>query len=225
MLFHGDIARQIAAALTAQMADPDPTIRRLALQALVTIRGDRSAGAGPCGRAAAGRSRRLGPHLGGHHDQGVPPEGRAAASPIPRRWRWSTSCWPSPGPTPRRPRCGFSAASDRCPASSRSPIPRRRSVRDFAAENADRPRRGAGGACGHSPPSGPSGPSARRSKRGLGDADPQARVAAIRLALEPKAKIAESALRKALDDPAPARSDRPAGADRLRSRAAEAICA
>ena len=40
-------------------------------------------------------------------------------------------------------------------------------------------------------------------EQGLGDADPQARAAAIRLALEPKAKIAESALRKALDDPAP----------------------
>ena len=38
----------------------------------------------------------------------------------------------------------------------------------------------------------------------LGDTDPQARSAAVRLALEPKAKIAESALRKALDDPAPA---------------------
>ena len=38
----------------------------------------------------------------------------------------------------------------------------------------------------------------------LGDSDPQAWSAAVRLALEPKAKIAESALRKALDDPAPA---------------------
>ena len=37
----------------------------------------------------------------------------------------------------------------------------------------------------------------------LGDTDPQARSAAVRLALEPKAKIAESALRKALDDPEP----------------------
>ena len=41
-------------------------------------------------------------------------------------------------------------------------------------------------------------------ERGLGDTDPQVRVAAVRLALEPRAKIAESALRKALDDPAPA---------------------
>ena len=43
MLFHGDMPDRIAAALTARMSDPDPTIRRLALQALVTIRGDRSA--------------------------------------------------------------------------------------------------------------------------------------------------------------------------------------
>jgi hypothetical protein len=41
-------------------------------------------------------------------------------------------------------------------------------------------------------------------KSSLGDTDPQARVAAIRLALAPKAKIADSLLRKALDDPAPA---------------------
>src|SRR5262249_50904924 len=41
-------------------------------------------------------------------------------------------------------------------------------------------------------------------KAGLADADPKARVAALRLALEPAAKIAESAIRKALDDPAPA---------------------
>jgi hypothetical protein len=40
-------------------------------------------------------------------------------------------------------------------------------------------------------------------KDGLADADPQARVAAIRLALEPKLKIAESALRRALEDSAP----------------------
>ena len=38
----------------------------------------------------------------------------------------------------------------------------------------------------------------------LGDNDPQAWSAAVRLALEPRAKIAASALRKALDDPAPA---------------------
>jgi hypothetical protein len=41
-------------------------------------------------------------------------------------------------------------------------------------------------------------------ERGLSDSAPQVRSAAVRLALEPKAKIAESALRKALDDPLPA---------------------
>ena len=40
-------------------------------------------------------------------------------------------------------------------------------------------------------------------ERGLRDADAQVRVASIRLALEPRAKIADSALRKALDDPDP----------------------
>ena len=42
MLFHGDTVGKVAAALINQLADPDPTIRRLALEALVTIRGDRS---------------------------------------------------------------------------------------------------------------------------------------------------------------------------------------
>ncbi len=43
MLFHGEIADQVGSVLTTQMIDPDPMIRTLALQALVTIRGDRSA--------------------------------------------------------------------------------------------------------------------------------------------------------------------------------------
>ena len=44
MLFHDEIARQIPdSPATAQMGDPNPTIRTLALQALVSIRGDRSA--------------------------------------------------------------------------------------------------------------------------------------------------------------------------------------
>ncbi len=42
MLFHGEAAKQVEAALIGRLSDPDPTIRRLALQALVTIRGDRS---------------------------------------------------------------------------------------------------------------------------------------------------------------------------------------
>ncbi len=42
-LFHGETAARLAKSLTARMSDPDPTIRRLAIQALVTIRGDRSA--------------------------------------------------------------------------------------------------------------------------------------------------------------------------------------
>jgi hypothetical protein len=40
-------------------------------------------------------------------------------------------------------------------------------------------------------------------ERGLGDSNPQVRSAAVRIALEPKAKITEPALHKALDDRAP----------------------
>ena len=42
MLFHDDVAKEVDAALIERMSDADPTIRRVALEALVTIRGDRS---------------------------------------------------------------------------------------------------------------------------------------------------------------------------------------
>ncbi len=38
MLFHGDAAQSVASALIARMDDPDPRIRKLALEALITIR-------------------------------------------------------------------------------------------------------------------------------------------------------------------------------------------
>jgi HEAT repeat protein len=38
MLFHGEAAQRVASALIKQMDDPDPTIRRLALGALITVR-------------------------------------------------------------------------------------------------------------------------------------------------------------------------------------------
>ncbi len=41
MLVYDSTLGHVAAALTKQMTDPDPTIRRLALQALVAVRGDR----------------------------------------------------------------------------------------------------------------------------------------------------------------------------------------
>jgi HEAT repeat protein len=43
MLFHDPVKKNVEAALIGLMSDPEPTIRRLALQALVTVRGDRSA--------------------------------------------------------------------------------------------------------------------------------------------------------------------------------------
>ena len=87
MLFYGDMVPKVAAALINQLADPDPTIRRLALEALVTIRGQPLGGAGPSRRAAARRSRWLGSHLGDHDDERVPAQDQPPASAIPRRWR------------------------------------------------------------------------------------------------------------------------------------------
>ncbi|MBX6311449.1 MAG: HEAT repeat domain-containing protein [Isosphaeraceae bacterium] len=42
MLFYDDALPKVSAALVGQMADPDPTIRRLALQALIALRGYRN---------------------------------------------------------------------------------------------------------------------------------------------------------------------------------------
>ena len=50
--------------LIKQLADPDPTIRRLALEALVTVRGDQSGGAGPGGPRRLGDPDALGSHRG-----------------------------------------------------------------------------------------------------------------------------------------------------------------
>ena len=225
MLFYDDMVPRIAAALTAQMADPDPMIRRLALEALVTIRGDPIGRAGPSGRAAARRYRRLGPHLGDHDDEGVSAEGQPRPSAIPRRWHWSMSCRTQPGTEAQAaaldligrlgPLSGIEPSAD--------PAPKVRSR--LTADRRDRSRRGLERASGHFPLLWTERPVREAIKRGLGDADPQARAAAVRLALEPKAKIAESALRKALDDPAPDGAHRPARPDRLRSEARETTCA
>ena len=160
------------------------------------------AGPGPRSRAAAGRCRRLGPRLGDHHEQGVslerqPGQGRSRNA---RAGRGTVGPGHSRGPGrragARRP------ASDRSPASSRTAIPRRRSGRGWtrrARPFAPRPM-----AALLSFPALWSERSVHDAiERGLADSDPQARAAAVRLALEPKAKIADSALRKALDDPAP----------------------
>ena len=129
MLFYGDMVAKVAAALINQLADPDPTIRRLALEALVTIRGDRSA---ELARAVA---RRL-----GDPDASVRTWATTMMKEFPLKISPGKrdpatlalidelSAQPGAGGPGGRARVS-SAGSDRSPASSRKTIPRRKSVR------------------------------------------------------------------------------------------------
>ena len=202
MLFYGEIVPKIAAALTTQLADSDPVIRRLALQALVTIRGNESA---DLARAVA---RQLGDRDGsvrawattmlkefplkisaGTRDPATlalieelsaqpGPEAQAAALALIGRQGPLDGVEPRDDPAIKiRSRLSAANATVRAAALN--------AIRAFPLLWTEQPVHEAIEKC-------------------LGDTDPQARSAAVRLALEPKAKIAESALRKALDDPAPA---------------------
>jgi HEAT repeat protein len=201
MLFHDEIAHQIGEALTAQMVDPDPMIRRLALEALVTIRGCDSA---DVARAVA---RRLGDPVdsvrnwaltmtkefplnvarGKSDPSTVALADELLAQPEPfaqaAALRILGRLGPLSGVEPRsdlslkvRARLAAENAAVRAAA-----LEALRSFSDLWAESSVR----------------------EAIKSGLNDTDPQARVAALRLALVPTVNIADSALHKALEDPAP----------------------
>jgi HEAT repeat protein len=202
MLFYGDMVPKVAAALTAQLTDYDPTIRRLALEALVTIRGN------PSAELARAVARRLGDSddsvrtwattmvkefpfkiSAGKSDPATlalidelsaqpGPEAQAAALSLIGRLGPLAGLEPKDDPTIKiRPRLKAENPTVRAAALN--------AVRSFPSLWTEQPVHEAIEQC-------------------LGDSDPQARCAAVRLALEPKAKVAESALRKALDDPEPA---------------------
>ena len=200
-LFHDDIARQIGAALTAQMVDPDPMIRRLALQALVTIRGNRGAA------VACGVARRLGDDVDSVRNWALTmsrefPLEVAAGKADPATIALADELLAQPGPFAQAaalrilgrlgPYSGVEPSSD----------PAAKVRARLTAENAA-VRAAALDALRSFPTLWAESTVQGAIKGGLSDTDPQARVAALRLALEPRARIAESALRKALDDPAP----------------------
>ncbi len=98
---------------------------------------------------------------------------------------------------------------------SSNPIPRQRSVRESAAENAAI-RAAALDALRSFPDLWAESTVREAIKSSLGDTDPQARVAAIRLALAPKAKIADSVTSQGPGRSGPRASNRPPGADARR---------
>ncbi len=201
MLFHDSTIIAMAKSLTAALSDPDPTIRRLSLQALVTIRGDRSA------ELAQMILRRLGDEdpdvrtwaktmskefplkvASGKMDAATlaliddmlehpRPEPRTAALSILGRIGPVTDAATSADPTTKvRSHLGDEAATVRAAALT--------ALRAFPILWAEKPAQ-------------------ESIDRGLRDQDAQVRVAAIRLALEPRSKVAESTLRRALEDADP----------------------
>jgi HEAT repeat protein len=204
MLFHGDVAKDIEAALIDRMSDTDPTIRRLALQALVTIRGDRSPdlarsvmrehgdGDDSVRNWAATMSREFPVRV----SKGKPDTATLSlvdellARPIPGARAAGLGLVGRIGPV--------SGADGRDPlspmlarylgdadASARSAA--LEALRSFPALWADTTVRGS-------------------VTKALADSEPNVRASAILVALEPKARISESAMRRALDEaPPPAR--------------------
>ncbi len=199
MLVYDDMVGKLSAALTRQMSDPDPTIRRLALQALVADRNDRSASlslavmtmqgdADAAVRDAAGAMAKEFPLKveRGKVDPAVretltrllengPPEAIATALAVVGRT----------GPVADD--ATFSEAVHRRLDHS-SAVVRAAAFRALAAFAGLQQSR-----------------DVRDSiTRALADHDPDTRAAALALALAPQSKIANAPVRKALDDATPA---------------------
>ena len=202
MLFYDDVVAKVASALTTAMADSDPLIRRLALQALVTIRGDRSA---DLARAVARRV--------GDADGSV----RTWAITMTKEFPLKISPAKADGATLALLEELSAQAVPEAQAAALTligrlgPVPNIESAHDPATNvrlrltsDSGTVRAAAFGALVSFPALWNEESVHKAIVGGLGDADPQARAGAVRLALEPKAKVAEPALRKALDDAAPA---------------------
>jgi HEAT repeat protein len=201
MLFHEGALAAIEKSLTAAMADPDPTIRRLALQALVTIRGDRSAD------LARTILRRLGD---------PDPDVRAWATTMTKEFPLKVAAGNldpatlvliddmlgQPGPDPRAAALGILGRIGPV-ASVASHADLAAKVRSQLGGEAATVRAAALTALRAFPVLWVERPVRESIEHGLRDADAQVRVAAIQLALEPRSKLAESALRRALDDADP----------------------
>jgi hypothetical protein len=201
MLFYGEMVPRVASALIARLGDPEPEIRRLALQALTTVRGDREP---ELARAVAGRLGDPDPSVRTlaitmsqdfplKISRGKPDPATASlindllAEPGADAQAAALAMLDKLGPVVAGESAIDPAAEVRARLSAASPVVRAAALtvlRSFPALLADAPVREA-------------------IEKAMADDDPQARAAAIRLALDPAAKITSSLLRRALDDPAP----------------------
>lgn len=197
MLFYGDAQPRVAAALERQMSDADPTIRRLALQALVTLRGDRDPSVGLAVLARQGDADASVREWAGTMAKEFPLSlGKDAAAP--KLIAQLDDLLKNPTPEAQAAaldvlgRLDAQSRTDRAAAvqarlTAASPVVRAAALRalaSFPALRTDREVRSA-------------------VAQALADSDVDARVAAIRIVLDGRVKVADAALRKALEDPSP----------------------
>ena len=130
MLFYGDTMPKVAAALADQLDQPDPTIRRLALQALVTLRGYRDPATARAVLVRQGDSDAGGAGVGDDDGQGVPARSLARRGAIPRLLAMIDELLDEPGP--RGPGGGTGPDRPARPGSGTTATRRRRSRSPFA---------------------------------------------------------------------------------------------
>jgi HEAT repeat protein len=198
MLFYGETARTVATALVRASRDSDATIRRLALQALVTVRGDRSR------EVAAAVMRRL-----GDADESVRRRSAAMAKEFPLDVKPGAAdaatvalvdeLLAQPAAAAQAAALDTLARIGPLTIAMANFDPAER-VRSRVAARDPSVGRAALEALGSFPALWAETAVRAAVAHALRDTDPLLQVAAIRHALEPKAGIPPARLRKALDD-------------------------
>ena len=199
MLFYDDALPRVSAALTAQLNDADPTIRRLALQALISLRGFRDPA---LSRAVASR--------------------RGDPDPAVREWAGTMAKDFPLAVEPGKADPALLAVIDellanplveskttalgllgRLGPNEEAELDRSAKVRDSLKAEAPEVRAAALRALASFPRLLAEAPVRASIRSSLADADVDVRVAAIRLALDRPGLVSDRVLRTALDDPTP----------------------
>ncbi|WP_406697738.1 HEAT repeat domain-containing protein [Singulisphaera sp. Ch08] len=197
MLVYGEAQSRFSAALIGQMADPDPTIRRLALQALVALRDDRAPALALAVTARQGDVDTSVREWAGTMAEKFPLKvkpGQADAQLVallddllknqtPQAQAAALAILSRLGPVAEADRSDavVDRLDDQAPTVRAAAL---KALPAFPKLLADRSVRS-------------------QVAEALADADVDARVSAIRLVLGSKIKVSDSALRKSLEDPSP----------------------
>jgi HEAT repeat protein len=201
MLFYDDALPAVSAALAGQLNDAEPTIRRLALQALVTLRGHRDPALaravlvrqGDADEGVREWAATMGKEFPLRVERGTADPQLAAVlddlleNPVPEAQAAALAVLQRLGPATAPQDDGGRSAAVRSRLGAEAPKVRAAALRAAAAFPALLADAGVRGAI----------------KQALADPDVEARVAAVRLALDHPGVAPDSTLRKALEDPAP----------------------